>query len=133
MNSMRFTGTVMKNLFSKPATRLYPQEERIYPERTRGKVAIDVDNCLFCGMCARKCPTGAITVNREEKKWDIERFNCVQCGCCVKNCPKKCLSMEQHYPEPAAKKYDDSFQKIEPPKEETPAPAVTSAPTKAQA
>jgi len=117
MGVMNFTGTVLKNLFSKPATRLYPFEPREYTERTRGRVEIDIDSCIFCGMCQRKCPTGAITVNKNDKTWKIERFNCVQCACCVKNCPKKCLFMAKEYTEPGADKLEDTFQKILTPEE----------------
>lgn len=51
------------------------------------------DACVFCTLCAKNCPNGAITVNRAEKKWDINTDLCVQCGICVKKCPKKCLTI----------------------------------------
>ena len=117
MSIMNFTGTVLKNLFSKPATRLYPQQPNEYTDRTRGHVVNDIDNCIFCGMCERKCPTGAIKVDRNAKTWKINRFDCVQCACCVKNCPKKSLSMGRTYPEPADKKTEDTLQKILTPEE----------------
>ena len=99
MRTMRFTRTALKNLFSPPVTRPYPEQPREYPERTRGHVEIDIDTCILCGLCSRKCPTGAITVNRAEKTWKIERFGCIQCGCCVETCPKKCLTMKKYlYP-----------------------------------
>ena len=97
MNTMKFTSVALKNLFSKPATRPYPEQPREYPDRTRGHVEVDIDTCVLCSLCARKCPTGAITVDRAAKLWEIERFGCIQCGCCVETCPKKCLSMKQSY------------------------------------
>ena len=27
-----------------------------FPERTRGSIVIDIDNCIFCGLCEKKCP-----------------------------------------------------------------------------
>ncbi len=113
MQIMKFTKIVLKNLFSKPATRAYPAVRRIYPQRTRGHVDIDLETCIFCGMCQRKCPTGAILVDRNEKKWSIERFSCIQCSSCVDNCPKKCLTMGNAYTEPAAEKTVDVFKKPE--------------------
>ncbi|MBU5451260.1 4Fe-4S dicluster domain-containing protein [Acetivibrio sp. MSJd-27] len=113
MTIMKFTKSVIKNLFSKPATRVYPQEKRIYPERTRGHVDIDIDTCIFCGMCQRKCPTGAIQVDRNEKTWTIQRFSCIQCSSCADNCPKKCLKMGNSYPEPSASQTVDIYQKKE--------------------
>lgn len=92
-----------KSLVKKPATRNYPASSREPAERTRGHVEIDIDACIYCGMCQRKCPTGAITVSRPEKTWAIERLNCVQCSSCVDNCPKKCLSMGVERPHVATK------------------------------
>ena len=123
MGFMNFTKTVITNLFHKPVTTAYPFEPEAYPERTRGKVGITIEQCIFCGMCGRKCPTGAIRVDRAEKRWTIERFGCIQCGSCVENCPKKCLFMMQNYPQPAADKYEESF--VQPP-----APATEEAPKK---
>ena len=115
MNIMTFTKTVMHNLFSKPATRPYPRQPRSFPERTRGHIAVDVDTCIFCGLCSKKCPTGAITVNRDEKTWSIDRFGCIQCGYCVESCNKHSLSMLQDYTKPGAAKKTDVF--VQQPKE----------------
>ncbi|HAN44417.1 MAG TPA: 4Fe-4S ferredoxin [Ruminococcaceae bacterium] len=106
---MAFTKTVLKNLFSKPATTQYPAKPCEYTPRTRGKIEIEIEKCIFCGMCQRKCPTGAIGVERAQKKWQIERFSCIQCGACVEVCPKKCLEMNNFYTSPADKKYTDAF------------------------
>lgn len=56
MAFMDFTRTALKNLFSKPATRQYPQVPREYPARSRGHVEIDMEACILCGLCSRKCP-----------------------------------------------------------------------------
>ncbi|HHV31257.1 MAG: 4Fe-4S dicluster domain-containing protein [Ruminococcaceae bacterium] len=111
MNIFSFAKTELKNLFSTPATRAYPLEPRNYPERTRGHVVIDINTCVLCGMCSRKCPADAIKVDRAAGTWSIERFGCVQCGNCVVSCPKKCLSMGQAYTEPDAQKRTDTFTK----------------------
>lgn len=111
MNIMTFTRTVLHNLCSKPATRLYPQQPRVYPQRTRGHISIDFGTCIFCGLCSKRCPTGAITVDRAEKTWSIERFGCIQCGYCVESCNKKSLSMQQDYTEPGTEKKVDTYTK----------------------
>lgn len=112
MSIISFSRTVLHNLFSKPATRNYPQVPREYTLRTRGQIGIDIDSCIFCGICQKKCPTGAIAVVRETKNWSINRFGCIQCGECVGVCPKKCLTMLQTYPESNATKTRDSFAQI---------------------
>lgn len=120
---MKFTKTALKNLFSAPATRPYPEQPREYPERTRGHVEIDTDLCILCGLCSRKCPTGTITVNRADKTWTIGRFGCIQCGCCVEVCPKKCLSMKQTYTQPGGEKTEDTYIKTNMPEPVKPAAA----------
>ncbi len=118
MNIMPFAKTVMKNLFSAPATRMYPQQPREYTDRTRGHISVDIDTCVLCGLCSKKCPANAITVDRAGRTWAIERFGCIQCGYCVESCPKKCLAMEHTYTDPDSSKKIDSYQKPpEPPKE----------------
>ena len=118
---MKFTGLVLKNLFSRPVTRYYPVEELKFPERSRGSVQVDIDQCIFCGSCQRKCPSSAITVDRAARTWSIDRMGCVQCENCVNNCPKKCLHMDVHYTEPDYNKVTDTVQGPPPaPKPEKP-------------
>ena len=107
--AMKFTGFALKNLFSKPATYGYPYVKKDYKERYRGRIAIDIDDCLFCGMCSRKCPSGAITVDRNARTWTIDRMGCVQCANCVEGCPKHCLHTENEYTEPDTTKTIDTF------------------------
>lgn len=108
---MNFTGTVLKNLFSKPVTINYPAEPMEYPKRSRGHIEIDIDDCILCGLCSRSCPSGALTVDRAAGKWNIDRFDCVQCGYCVEKCPKSCLSIVPGYQEPLPNKTVDVFEK----------------------
>lgn len=111
MSVFSMTKTLMKNLFHGPYTVLYPLKEKERYERTRGKIEIDIDSCIFCSMCQKRCPTGAINVNKAGSSWSIERFSCIQCGCCNEVCPKKCLRMENKYTTPAHKKVRDEFIK----------------------
>lgn len=115
---MDFTGFALKNLFSKPVTKNYPAEAPVYPERSRGHIEIDIDSCIMCGMCQRKCPSGAITVDRTTKTWSIERMGCVQCENCVAGCPKSCLHIVPGYTDPSAEMTVDSYSQ---PVEEKPA------------
>jgi formate hydrogenlyase subunit 6/NADH:ubiquinone oxidoreductase subunit I len=88
-------GNIFKNLGSKPATRMYPFVKREPVSDSRGMISgIDIDACIFCGICARKCPPDAIVVNKAEKSWEIDNYRCVICGACVDACPKKCILMD---------------------------------------
>lgn len=100
--------TVTKSLFTGPATLMYPGRQRVYAPITRGQITIEIDKCIFCGMCSRKCPTYAITVTKEKRQWTIDRLNCTACGRCVEVCPVKCLHMDNHY-SPAVRRRDDAL------------------------
>lgn len=86
-------GNVFKNLISPPATRLYPVKPREPYERTRGRIYFNPENCVYCGLCQRKCPADAITVDRKNTTWQLNAFRCIVCGECVNGCPKKCITM----------------------------------------
>lgn len=53
----------------------------------------DPNVCVFCTLCAKKCPQEAITVDRAEKTWKLDEEKCIECGTCVSVCPKKCIKM----------------------------------------
>ena len=110
-----FAGTVLKNLFSKPATTGYPFEPAHYPDRMRGHVEIKIEDCISCGLCARSCPPGALKVDRAAGTWTIDRFDCVQCGSCVNVCPKKCLTIVPGYTAPAVQKGGETFTRPQAP------------------
>ncbi len=88
--------TIFSSLFKKPATISYPLQPKVNMERTRGHVENEIEKCIFCGICKKRCPTGAIDVIKgdPDSTWSIERFQCIQCNCCVEVCPKKCLIMD---------------------------------------
>ncbi len=124
MAVFKMAKVVLNRLFQKPATLMYPVVPREWTERTRGHIDIDVDQCIKCGICARKCPTNAITVDRDASTWEIQRMQCIQCGCCAEVCPKKCLSMAPEYTTPNTIKVVDKFDI---PVKEKPAPKAAPA------
>jgi ech hydrogenase subunit F len=91
------SATILKSLFTKPSTRRYPYVKRPFFQKTRGSIRIEIDKCIFCSLCAKKCPTYALKVNKEEKSWTINRLKCCMCTYCVDVCPKKCLHNENQY------------------------------------
>ncbi len=59
--------------------------------RDDGKPVQDPSKCVYCTICARKCPAGALTVDRAAKTWTLDEDLCVGCGTCAESCPKKCI------------------------------------------
>ena len=77
---------------SKPATSRYPFTPRTPLARSRGRLEFTKDNCVYCNICAKKCPTGALLINRAQKKWAIDRLRCITCGYCVEACPTDAIT-----------------------------------------
>ncbi|MCW4048626.1 MAG: DUF362 domain-containing protein [Candidatus Bathyarchaeota archaeon] len=54
----------------------------------RMPIIVDTDNCIACGVCAKVCPAGVITI-AETPEFNMDK--CIQCFCCVELCPHKAL------------------------------------------
>jgi len=102
--------TVLKSLLRKPITVKYPFGPKTLSGAARGSIIIDISKCIFCGICQRKCLTGAIVVNKEEKTWSIARLRCITCGYCLEVCPKKCLQMSNQYTEPMLTRHEELYK-----------------------
>ncbi len=46
------------------------------------------DNCVYCGMCEKACPTQAIVIDRKNKYSYVSNYDCVQCNKCNDVCKK---------------------------------------------
>lgn len=96
-------GNVLKNLFSRPVTRLHPLEKREHPVGVRGHLSFEGDKCVFCGDCERACPADAIRLETawnygEQGAWSdgeedglswvrmYDPLRCILCGRCAEVC-----------------------------------------------
>lgn len=92
--------TIFKNLFSKPATRVAGREAF---DGARGHLVIEESKCIYCGICAKKCPALAIKVDRKpNQNWTLDPFKCIICSACVEACPKKCLHLDKNFRSPSS-------------------------------
>ena len=101
MGSFKLGAMTLGGLFKKPETIQYPAQTKPMPAGLKGHVVNDVETCILCSICAKRCPTSAITVDKKARTWAINPFRCVQCGSCVRECPKQCLTIDPHYAAPA--------------------------------
>jgi ech hydrogenase subunit F len=103
-------STVMSNLTHCPKTRLYPLEERQLPPGTRGQIEFDMTKCIFCSLCAKRCPADAITVDRKGKTLVFNPFRCIICKSCLEGCPKDVISLFSHWRAPVTALYEQKYQ-----------------------
>ena len=48
--------------------------------------------CILCGICAKNCPTGAIT---KGEYISVDFDKCTGCGICAEKCPKKVVRIRE--------------------------------------
>ena len=97
--------------YQKAITMQYPKEKWTPYPRFRGIIRLTHDEegnlkCIACGMCARACPCGCITVKGEKKEgekkktltvFQLDFTKCSLCGLCVESCPKSAIDFSQDY------------------------------------
>ena len=109
-------ATSGRNAFRRPVTLEYPDDRWKLPERYRGVLHNNVEDCIGCQACVRACPVNCIileTVKRAKEdqgvtsggskivqwvaRYDINESLCMFCGLCVEVCPTECLTMTDRY------------------------------------
>jgi ech hydrogenase subunit F len=106
------TKNVVTNLLHKSSTRLYPFAVRGHFEGFRGRLDINIDDCIFCRSCMLKCPSQCITVDNKLGTWACEAMSCIYCGVCVDVCPTSCLSMSKEHRAVATERQTMHYQGV---------------------
>lgn len=89
---------VTRSLFRKPATERYPFVRYEPPERLRGRLSWDPQDCIGCELCIKDCPSQAlemIVLDKQAKRYVVRYYldRCSFCAQCVQSCRQACLSM----------------------------------------
>ena len=45
------------------------------------------ENCIECTACCSICPTGALSVEREDMRVSFDEDKCIACELCIPTCP----------------------------------------------
>jgi NADH-quinone oxidoreductase subunit I len=94
----------LKHLLQPSITQEYPEERPDLPPRSRGVIALKMENCTVCWKCSRECPDWCIYIEAHKETHDpasggrarsvkvLDRFAidyalCMYCGICVEVCP----------------------------------------------
>ncbi len=94
-------------IFLRPI-QLMPEVRREYHQRSNYQVDVNAGTCAACGLCEKRCPVDAISLedraeplapeNGTPKPRDLKQVSydpdmCIGCGVCAHKCPTKSLSL----------------------------------------
>jgi formate hydrogenlyase subunit 6/NADH:ubiquinone oxidoreductase subunit I len=97
-------GVTLKHLLQRSITQEYPDEKPDLPARSRGVIALKMENCTVCWKCSRECPDWCIYIESHKEthppatggrarsvkvldRFAIDYALCMYCGICVEVCP----------------------------------------------
>ncbi len=105
-------GVTFKALISPVVTVQYPRELTEISPNMRGHIDLVKDpetgksSCIVCGLCAKNCPCGCITVKGEKQegvkgkvltKFVLDFSMCSLCGLCVESCKPSAIEFSNEY------------------------------------
>jgi len=79
--------------------------QRKLPPRSElviGETDVDLEKCIYCGMCEEMCPTDAINIEKNKISSDkpylatntkIDESKCIYCGICRRICPEDAIKI----------------------------------------
>jgi len=117
-----------KELFKKPITLQYPHEAVKMTPRYRGHIEFirnpktGTHNCVACGMCAKSCPSGCITVKSKKVPgvkgkvvtgYILNFTTCSLCGECVESCKFGAITFSNEYNLASTRREDFIFNLLE--------------------
>ncbi len=107
----KFLKILARNLLQGPSTDPFPLGETFTPERFRGKVTLNAERCMGCGICRHVCAAGAINITRrtDQSGYDFSVWHnsCCLCAQCRHFCPTKAITLtnDWHNAHPQEEKF----------------------------
>ena len=59
-------------------------------------ITLDEERCVHCGACTSVCPSGALTLRRDDWSLVFAPEKCFACELCVKSCPVRAIVAVMH-------------------------------------
>lgn len=98
---LRFLKVLARNIKQGPSTEAFPLKPAHTPARFRGKVTLDPDKCIGCGICRHVCSGEAIRIEPNEEKtgydFSIWHNTCCLCGSCRHYCPTRAITLSNDW------------------------------------
>lgn len=92
-----FLKILLRNVLEGPSTDPFPLGETFTPKRFRGKVALNADLCMGCGICRHTCAAGAINIHvrPDQSGYDFTVWHnsCCLCASCRHYCPTGAITL----------------------------------------
>jgi formate hydrogenlyase subunit 6/NADH:ubiquinone oxidoreductase subunit I len=109
---LQFLKILARNLLQGPSTEAFPYQEAPTPKRLRGRVTMDPQKCVGCGICRHVCAGRAINIQKNEQgtgyDYVIWHNSCALCGLCRHHCPTGAITLlnDWHSAHAQADKYN---------------------------
>lgn len=71
----------------------YLKSEGVEVQYASQEVRRDDRRCTHCGACTAVCPTGALTIRREDMRVRFDQKRCSVCELCIAGCPARAMEV----------------------------------------